>query len=116
MEHGIDAMLKCLVALGAEPVLRHGLLNYTVTPTYGARAGQPVETGVAESEAQLWPATPPHWVHLPADVTIPGTNTQTSPHPGWVGHSRDIKGWAQETNHGMAWLAHVRSVLAGAAS
>lgn len=116
MGYGIDALMKCLAALGAEPVLRHGLLTYTVTPTYGARAGQPVETGVAEAEAQLWPATPPHWVHLPADVTIPGTNTQASSHPGWVGHSRDLRGWAQEANHGMAWLSHVRSVLAGAAS
>lgn len=116
MEHGIDAMMKCLDALGAEPVLRNGLVAYTVTPTYGARAGQPVETGVAESEAQLWPVAPPHWVHLPADVTIPATNTQASSHPGWVAHSRDLRGWAQETNHGMAWLAHVRSVLAAATS
>jgi hypothetical protein len=116
MEHGIDAMMRCLEALGATPLLRHGLLTYTVTATCGARAGQPVETGVAESEAQLWPATPPHWVHLHGDITIPGSNTQASTHPGWFGHSRDIKGWAQEVNHGMEWLSHVRSVLAGAAS
>jgi hypothetical protein len=114
MEHGVDAMTKSLALLGAAPALRHGLLTYTVTPTHGARAGQPIETGVAEAEAQLWPATPPHWVHVPADVPIPGSNTQASSHPGWVGHSRDIKGWAQETNHAMAWLSHVRSVLAGA--
>lgn len=116
MEFGINAMMKCLEALGATPVLRHGLLTYTVTPTYGARAGQQVETGVAESEAAFWPATPPHWVHLPGEVTIPGSNTQPSTHGGWLGHSRDIQSWAQEVNHGMAWLSHVRSVLAGAAS
>lgn len=116
MEHGVDAMMIGLAALGAAPVLRHGLLTYTVTPAYGAWAGRPVETGVAESEAQLWPATPPHWVHLPAVVFIPGANTQPSSHPAWVGHSRDIRGWARETNHAMAWLSHVRSVLAGATS
>lgn len=116
MEHGIHAMMRCLEALGAMPVLRHGLLIYTVTPTYGARAGHQVETGVGEAEAQLWPATPPHWVHLAAEVTIPGSNTQPSTYPGWVGHSRDIRGWAQEVNHGMAWLSHVRSVVAGAVS
>ncbi|MET3176104.1 UNVERIFIED_ORG: hypothetical protein ABIB52_003978 [Arthrobacter sp. UYCu721] len=116
MEHGVNAMLRCLEALGAMPVLRDGLLTYTVTPTYGARAGQEVETGVAETEAQLWPANPPHWVHIPEEVVNPGSNTQPSAHPGWLGHSRDIQGWAHEVNHGMAWLSHVRSVLAGAVS
>lgn len=116
MEHGIDALTRCLEALGANPVLRHGLLTYTVTPIYGVRAGHPVETGVAEAEGQLWPGTPPHWVHLPGEVTIPGSNTQPSTHPGWLGHSRDIKGWAGEVNYGLAWLSHVRSVLAAAVS
>jgi hypothetical protein len=116
MEHGINAMMRSLEALGAEPVLRHGLLTYTVKPNRGAWAGQQVETGVAEAEAQLWPATPPHWVHIPEEVTIPGSNTQPSTHPGWLGHSRDIQNWAQEVNHGLAWLSHVRSVLAGAVS
>lgn len=116
MEHGINAMMSSLKELGAAPVLRHGLLIYTVTPIYGARAGQLVESGVAEAEARLWPATPPHWVHLPGDVRIPGSNTQASSRPGWLGHSRDIKGWAQEVNHAIAWLSHVRSVLSGATS
>ncbi|MDQ4500746.1 hypothetical protein [Sinomonas sp. ASV322] len=116
MEHGINALTKSLEALGATPVLRHGLLTYTVIPTHGARAGQMVETGIAEAEAQVWPATPPHWVHIPAEVTIPGSNTQPSPHPGWLGHSRDIQGWANEVNHAVAWLSHVRSVMAGAIS
>lgn len=116
MEHGINAMMNSLETLGAMPVLRHGILTYTVTPSHGARAGLQVQSGVAEAEAQLWPANPPHWVHLPEDVVIPGSNTQISPHPNWLGHSRDIQGWAQETNHGMAWLSHVRSVLAGAVS
>lgn len=116
MEHGIKAMMGGLEALGAMPVVRHGLVTFAVTPISGAHAQQMVETGVAEAEVQRWPATPPHWVHLPGDITIPRSNTRASPHPGWLMHSRDCRGWARETNHAMAWLAHVRSVLAEATS
>lgn len=114
MEHGISAMVASLEVLGARPTLRHGLVVFTVTPDTGALAGKPIESGVSEDEARLWPGTPPHWVHLPSAVTIPATNTQISTHPGWLGHSRDIKGWAQERNHAMSWLSHVRTVLAPA--
>lgn len=96
------------------PLRRHGLIVFSITAVSGPLSGQTVETGISEDEARAWPITPPHWVHLPAEVQLARTNAQASPHPGWLMHSRNIEGWANDSKHAVAWMAHVRSVLAGA--
>ncbi|WP_200215490.1 hypothetical protein [Micromonospora coerulea] len=111
---GVQAFVAALEEFGAEPVVIATLVTYTVTPVTGALAGRPVRTGVSVDEVAPWPTTPPHWIHLPADVTLAATNAGGSPMAGWVAHSRDIPAWGTAQVPVAAWLAHVRGVLGGA--
>jgi hypothetical protein len=111
---GVEAFVAALEAAGADPVVESGLVTYSITPVTGALAGQAVRTGVILHEVGPWPATPPHWIHLPAEVRFAASNIGESSRPGWVSHSRDIKGWETARSPVAAWLAHVRGVLGGA--
>jgi hypothetical protein len=111
---GVEAFAAALEEVGAGPVVVSTLVTYTVTPVTGALAGCPVRTGVSVDEVAPWPAAPPHWIHLPAEVKFASTNVGGSPMSGWVSHSRDIKGWGTARVPVAAWLAHVRGVLGGA--
>lgn len=111
---GVEAFVAALDEFGAEPVVMSTLVTYAVTPVVGALAGRTVRTGVSVEEVAPWPASPPHWIHLPLEVKFAATNTGGSPRPGWVAHSRDIKGWGTAQTPVAAWLAHVRGVLGGA--
>ena len=111
---GVEAFVAALEEFAAEPVVASTLVTYTVIPVTGAWAGRPVRTGVSVDEVAPWPTTPPHWIHLPAEVRFASTNAGGSPMPGWVSHSRDIKGWGTARSPVAAWLAHVRGVLGGA--
>lgn len=111
---GVEAFAAALEEFGTEPVVVSTLVTYTVTPVTGALAGRPVRTGVSVDEVVPWPSAPPHWIHLPAEVKFASTNAGGSPIPGWVSHSRDIKGWGTARAPVVAWLAHVRGVLGGA--
>jgi hypothetical protein len=110
---GVAAFVTALEEFGAEPIVQASLVTYTVTPVAGALAGQAVRTGVTVDEATPWPTAPPHWIHLPADVTFAATNAGESPIPGWKAHSRDIPAWGTAQVPVAAWLAHVRGVLGG---
>jgi hypothetical protein len=111
---GVEAFLAALEEFGAQPGLESGLVTYTVTPVTGALAGRAIRTGVTQDEVAPWPAAPPHWIHLPAEVTFRATNVGGSPMPGWASHSRDIVAWGKAVVPAAAWLAHVRGVLEGA--
>lgn len=111
---GLAAFLSALTEYGADPLVQSALVTYTVIPVTGALAGQAVRTGVNVDEVTPWPAAPPHWVHLPAEITFPATNVGGSPMPGWKAHSRDIPAWGRAPAPIAAWLAHVRGVLGGA--
>lgn len=111
---GVEAFVAALEAFGAGAVVDSGLVLYTVVPVTGALAGKAVRTGVPLDEVRPWPTMPPHWIHLPAEITFPATNAGGSPKPGWVSHSREIKGWGTAASPAAAWLAHVRGVLGGA--
>ncbi len=111
---GVGAFVAALEEFGAEPVVMSALVTYAVTPVAGALAGRAVRTGVSVDEVAPWPATPPHWIHLPAEVTFATTNAGGSPMAGWVSHSRDIPAWGTAQVPVAAWLAHVRGVLGGA--
>jgi len=111
---GVEAFLAALEAFDAGPVVESGLVLYTVVPVSGALAGKAVRTGVLLDEVAPWPTTPPHWIHVPAEITFSATNMGGSPTPGWRSDSRAFKAWGTAPSLAAAWLAHVRGVLGGA--
>lgn len=112
---GCDAFVDQMSRLGLRPRVEAGLVLYVVEPVEGARAGRVVETAVASDELTRWPQVPPHWIHLPGDLTLARTNSRPSPRPGWAMHSRQIADWGRD-DPGVAWASHVRGVLSEAQS
>jgi hypothetical protein len=109
---GIDGFLAGLRELGFEPVVNGTVLSFEVVPVTGARSGSAVPTGVGLDELSMWPMTPPHWVHLPAEVLLARMNTNSSDTlPGWTRHSRQIANWGDAADLTQAWVAHARAVL-----
>ena len=108
---GVVGFTDALHRSGARPREVNGLVLYIVEPVDGRWAGERVETAVATDELPRWPVVPPHWLHFPADVTFPATNSRPSPIAGWIQHSRQIAGWGRDADPAAGWLAHVRSVL-----
>ncbi|MCJ1709533.1 hypothetical protein [Microbacterium sp. VKM Ac-2923] len=85
---------------------------YDVDAIGGPRVGQFITTGVSVSEVQGWPLTPPHWIHLPENITFPGTNVDvTDCPPGWRRHSRDFSFTDMSVPPALAWLRHVRGQM-----
>ena len=93
------------------PERRSGLVVYQVEPVGGRLAGELVPSGVEVGELAGWPIAPPHWVHLPASVVFANTNSQSSPLPGWLRHSRQVRGWGCDPDPAQGWLAHIRGIL-----
>lgn len=113
---GVEGFVDDMTRLGLQPRVEAGLVLYRVEPVDGARAGTPVETAVAINELARWPQVPPHWIHFLGDVTLSRTNSQPSPRPGWIMHSRQITGWGRDSDPGRGWAGHVRGVLSEATS
>lgn len=107
---GADGFVAGLKALGVKTERRGQVLVYVVEPVDGPYAGQAVETGVEETDLRSWPASPPHWVHLPTAIQFRRTNAQRSPLAGWNKHSRSIRRWGN-AEPVRAWLAHARTVI-----
>lgn len=110
MQPEAQRFIADMTELGVEPEAHAELVIYRVTPIDGAHAGAPVETGVSVDELGSWPQVPPHWVHLPASVRFPQTNSQPSPKSGWSMHSRQTSGWG-DAPPAVEWVSHIRSVL-----
>jgi hypothetical protein len=108
---GIDGFIAGLRRCGQEPTIEAGVVTFTVEPLSGAHACKSVATGVGTEELSGWPAIPPHWVHLPANITFARSNTQASPIAGWLKHSRQIAAWGNAAEPAQAWISHVRAVL-----
>jgi hypothetical protein len=104
-EASVAAFVDGLRRLRADPEVRDGLVVYRV---------ELVETAVEVAELTGWPMVPPHWIHLPALVVLPATNSQPSTRSGWLRHSRQVWGWGGDADPVRAWVAHVRGVLAAA--
>ena len=112
---GVDGFIAGLQRCGLTPVIRGAVVTFAVEAPTGPRAGTAIQTGVEITELQVWPTVPPHWVHLPANITFARTNSDANQClPGWVRHSRQIAGWGDATEPAQAWIAHVRGVLAEA--
>ena len=115
MNHGVQGFIHDLTELGLDPTVEAELVIYRIEPVDGAHAGTRVATGVSADELSPWPQAPPHWIHLPASVSFPETNSRSSTKPDWLKHSRDIIGWG-DASPGVCWTSHVRAVLGEATS
>jgi hypothetical protein len=113
-DRGVEGFIAGLRRCGLNPVVDRGIVKFEVLAIVGTLAGKLVPTGVSVEELKAWPATPPHWVHLPADISLARTNSQGSSIQGWLQHSREIKRWGDAEERAQAWIAHVRAVLASA--
>ncbi|TFV90104.1 hypothetical protein E4P40_07760 [Blastococcus sp. CT_GayMR20] len=110
----VATFVNGLRRLQTKPEVRDGLVVYWVEPVEGQHAGELVETAVEVAELVSWPMAPPHWIHLPAEVALPATNSQQSTRSGWLRHSRQVRGWGGDIDPEGAWVAHVRGVLGAA--
>ena len=110
---GHGDFVEQMAALGLHPRVEAELVVYAVEPVEGARAGVAVETAVSINELGRWPQVPPHWLHLPGDLSLARTNCRPSSRPGWTMHSRQIADWGRD-DPGVAWASHVRGVLSEA--
>ena len=115
MQPGVQRFIDDVTELGLNPSVEAGLVIYQITPIDGAHAGVAVETGVSAEELSSWPQVPPHWVHFPASVKFRKTNSQPSPKPAWLMHSRQISGWG-DAEPVIGWCSHVRAILSEAIS
>ena len=111
MNDGVRGFIEALTAQhGFNPKEDDGLVLYQITPVAGAHARTAVETAVSVIELEQWPRVPPHWIHLPAGICFPKTNSQGSLKAGWLMHSRNINNWG-DALPGICWTSHVRAVL-----
>lgn len=109
---GVDGFIADLADFGVEALVTGPVARYALQPVDGALAGSLVSTAVGVEELASWPATAPHWIHLPPDIMFSSTYTQPQATlPGWVCHSRNIGVWDAVGHPGQKWLAHVRAVL-----
>ena len=76
----------------------------------GPLAGTLVEVGA--DPPSDFPRVPPHWVHLPEEIELPGGKRQASElGAGWSKWSRQHPRWRSDLAASSQWLAHVRSLL-----
>jgi hypothetical protein len=108
---GIEGFVTGLHRCGALPRATGQHVVYTIEPVEGRFAGVPFETAVETGELARWPLVPPHWIHVPAGIRFPSTNSRASSIGGWLRHSRHIAGWGRDRDPASGWLAHVRSVV-----
>ena len=113
MRTGVETFIQDMAGLGFEATLETELVIYRLMAVDGAYAGRSVETGVSVGELQPWPQVTPHWLHFPSAFKFSQTNSQPSPKPGWLMHSRQITGWG-DAPPAVAWASHVRAVLSQA--
>jgi hypothetical protein len=112
---GALAFIAGAAECGIDAVAGDDVVTLAVTPITGSHAGLPMQVGVALDELTGWPAVPPHWIHMPEDITFEHTNAQQSTVAGWKKHSRGTPGWGNAEHPAQAYLSHLRSVLGEAA-
>jgi hypothetical protein len=109
-ETGVEGFIAGLQAQGIPVERRGGLIIYRLEPFTGAAAGREVETAVAADEATGWPTAPPHWLHAPDELCLPGG--QSSEQAGWSRYSRPHPGRLDASlAPSREWTAHVRAFL-----
>ena len=109
----MQAFIDMMAELGLSPRREAELVICRFTPYEGARAGRVIEVGVSENELGGWPLTPPHWIHLPADIEFSETNIDSSSKAGWLKHSRRVPAWGSAPPN-TDWESHLHAVLSKA--
>lgn len=110
---GPDEFAEELSKLGFETERRGAIVVVHVDVPLGPLAGSVVAVGT--DPPNDFPRVPPHWVHLPEKIDLPGGKRQPSElGAGWSKWSRQHPRWRAERAAPNQWLAHVRSLLAEA--
>lgn len=113
---GVTRFIADLEEEGHEPTRCGDVVTYNVVPAAGRFAGHEVQTGVGVAELQGWPTAPPHWIHLPNEITFVHTNVDPQEClSGWTRHSREANPWTMDRKPILSWISHVRCVLGQAA-
>ena len=113
MNTGLQKFTDDMAKAGFSSTVEGEVVSFQIVPVDGAHAGCSVDTGVSAGELDAWPQVPPHWVHFPSRVTLSRTNSQASPKPGWLMHSRNLSDWG-DAPPAISWASHVRAVLSEA--
>ena len=93
---------------------RHGsIVIVNLYVPIGPLAGSAIDVGT--DPPQDFPRVPPHWLHLPERVEVPGGKRKASElGAGWSKWSRQHPRWCADRSPTGQWLAHVRALLAEA--
>lgn len=111
---GLEGFVGDLEARGIPVTREAGVVSWPVVVAAGQLAGTEIHVGVAEAELQRWPATVPHWIHLPSDLKFARTNPRGSSRSGWTKHSRNCQGWGHSPKPVRVLLAHIQAVVGDA--
>ncbi len=110
---GPDEFAESLSRIGRKTERRGAIVIVQVDAPLGPLAGTVV--GVGADPPNDFPRVPPHWVHLPERIELPGGKRQASElGPGWSKWSRKHPRWRADLSSASQWIAHVRSLLAAA--
>lgn len=113
---GREGFRAGLDQLGIPIEERGPLIVYRLVPLSGSSSSTEVETGVEMAELDGWPTAPPHWIHVPNELQIPGGSQQASALAGWSRYSRPHPGRLDAARApAREWIAHVRALLGTAA-
>ncbi len=109
---GRPEFIDGLTRMGLEAEVRGGLvlvtlrggLDYDGIDTIKLGTGPPAD----------FPRVPPHWLHLPEWIEVPGGGRRPSElGEGWSKWSRPHPKWTGGDGAAQLWLAHARSLIAG---
>jgi hypothetical protein len=110
--NGLERFIADLSALGRECERRNGLVVVTLDVERPDLVG-PLQVGA--DPPNEFPNLPPHWLHAPRQLAIPGGSPQASElGPDWLKWSRTHPKWKGGANAATLWLAHARSLVLAA--
>ena len=106
---GIAHFVAGLKEVGCRPEQRGSLVVVKLDIVVAERADLSV---VATDPPDDFPNIPPHWLHLPKELALPGeTGSSSELGDDWRKWSRKHPRWKGGDNAVQAWLAQVRSLL-----
>src|SRR5688500_3086864 len=112
---GLHCFIAAVEDLGLKVEERGALAIVTLDMGPG---GSPGPHLLATDPPNAFPNVPPHWLHLPNGITLPGDSRRPSASgraselgADWWKWSRAHPKWRGGTNAAREWVAHVRSLL-----
>ena len=108
---GVDRFLEHLRQHGLKVRRRGELAVVELNIVEGPLRGDEVEVGT--DPPADYPNVPPHWLHLPAALSLKhGTGQASELGTGYLKWSRPHPRWIGDDRSGRRWVAHTRSLLA----